>query len=367
MKLTAQVKLQATPEQSEALRRTLETVNQACNWLSERAWQSKAFRQFPLHRAFYKDLRETFPLSSQVVVRLITKVVNAYQLDQDTRRTFKGHGSIAYDARILTWNLAESRVSLWSMDGRLAIPFACGERQREALAFQRGETDLVYRDGEWFLFTTVDVPDVKEREAVGWLGVDLGIVNIATDSEGNTYGGAELNGRRKKNQRLRKKLQKKGGRAAKRLLRKRRKKEQRHVTLINHTISKRIVTLAERTGRGIVLEDLEGIRARVRAKKSERTRLHGWAFHQLGSFVTYKAARAGIPVRFVDPRNTSRTCSACGCVNRRNRKTRGTFRCVECGHQSCADLNAARVISRRVAVSRPYCSGSDDIATGHVE
>lgn len=346
LKLTVQVKLQPSENQTEALRRTLETVNQACNWLSEKAWETKEFRQFPLHRSFYKEIRATFDLTAQAVVRLIAKVANAYELDRDVRREFRKHGAIAYDNRILTWNMAMSRASLWSVDGRLDIPFVCGERQRELLGFQRGETDLVYRDAEWFLFTTVEVPDTKEREALDWLGCDFGIVNLVADSDGNRYSGAALNGKRQRNQRLRKKLQKKGSRAAKRLLRKRRIREQRHASHINHCISKKIVTLAERTGRGISLEDLKGIRNRVRAKKSERQRLHSWAFYQLGTFVAYKAARAGVPVRFVDPRNTSRTCSRCDCVDPRNRKTRDAFRCVRCGHEMCADVNAAKNIRR---------------------
>jgi transposase len=70
------------------------------------------------------------------------------------------------------------------------------------------------------------------------------------------------------------------------------------------------------------------------------------SFYQLGTFVVYKAARAGVPVRFVDPRNTSRTCSECDCVNPRNRKTRDAFRCVRCGHEMCADVNAAKNIRR---------------------
>lgn len=343
------MKLQPSEEQSEALRRTLETVNEACNWLSKKAWEVQEFRQFPLHRAFYKAIRCEFNLASQAVVRLIAKVANAYELDHDAVRTFRKHGAIAYDTRILTWNMGESLASIWALDGRLNIPFVCDERARQLLAYQRGESDLVYRDDKWFLFTTVELPDAKERDALDWLGCDFGIVNLVADSDGNTYSGAQLNHQRLRGQRLRKKLQKKGKRAAKRLLRKRRKREQRHASHTNHCISKQIVSLAERTGRGIALENLEGIRNRARAKKSERTRLHSWAFHQPGTFVVYKAARAGVPVRFVDPRNTSRTCSECDCVNKRNRKTRDTFRCVKCGHESCADVNAATVIGRRAA------------------
>jgi putative transposase len=125
---------------------------------------------------------------------------------------------------LLSWNMAQSRVSLWSLDGRLDLPFVCGMRQRELLAFQRGETDLVYRDREWYLFTTVDIPDAEERQALDWIDVDLGIVNIATTSDGTTFAGAKTNGHRRRDVRLRRKLQKKGTEAARRLLRRRRQR-----------------------------------------------------------------------------------------------------------------------------------------------
>jgi len=69
------------------------------------------------------------------------------------------------------------------------------------------------------------------------------------------------------------------------------------------------VRRAERTGRGIALEDLKGIRGRIRATRSQRGALHSWAFAQLKQPVLHKAQLAGVPVEpDVDPRNTSRQC-----------------------------------------------------------
>ena len=63
--------------------------------------------------------------------------------------------------------------------------------------------------------------------------------------------------------------------------------------------------------------------------------------------------RAGVPVMFVDPRNTSRTCSHCGFVDKRNRRSQAEFLCIRCGHTANADLNAARNLATRAAVKRP--------------
>lgn len=347
MKLTVQVKLLPSKEQAASLLETLRMANKAANRLSQLGWDSKTVEQFPMHKAYYRRLRDEFPLSAQIVVRLISKVADAYKLDRDRQRVFRALGSISYDDRILKWFLAKSQVSIWTIGGRERIPFVCGDRQRSMLEFQHGETDLVCRDGKWFLFTTIDVPDVRESEVVNVLGVDFGIVEIAADSDGTKYSGGTLNKIRNRNRALRRKLQRKGTKSAKRLLKKRSRKEQRFATDTNHVISKRIVQTAQRTNRAIAIEELDGIRTRVRARKRERTRLHSWAFAQLGGFVTYKSALAGVPLVKVDPRYTSQQCSVCGHTAKANRKSRDSFVCNSCGHTSHADENGAANIRLR--------------------
>ncbi|MET9386247.1 transposase [Streptomyces sp. NPDC002928] len=124
-------------------------------------------------------------------------------------------------------------------------------------------------------------------------------------------------------------------------------KEARRARDINHKISKRIVAEAQRTGRGIALEDLSGIRERARLKKPQRVTLHSWSFHQLGSFVAYKAKRAGVPVVYVDPASTSQERSWCHHIHRRNRPSQAEFACQVCGFVEHADLNASPNIAQR--------------------
>jgi len=341
LKLTVQIKLQPAPEQADALRETLETANAAADRLSQLAWEAKEFRRFPLHKRFYRTIREEFHLTAQVVCLLNAKVADAYKLDKKVQRTFRKHGSIAYDARILSLNLIPSTVSIWTVKGRAKMPFVCGEKQRTLLAYPRGESDLILRNRKWFLNITVEVPEEKEIEAVDVLGVDMGIVNICADSDGNKYSGAKLNKVRHRNRALRRKLQRIGTKSAKRLLKKRSRKEQRFAKDTNHTISRRIVSLAKRTNRMIAVEELTGIRSRVRAGKRERTKLHSWSFAELGGMLDYKAKVAGVPLLRIDPRNTSRRCSKCGHTEKANRKTRDNFVCKSCGHTACADENGA--------------------------
>jgi putative transposase len=251
-------------------------------------------------------------------------------------------------------------VSIWTVAGRLTkVRFTLGEHQSALLACRKGETDLLCRDAKWYLHATCEVPEAALVEPAGWLGVDLGIVNIATTSDGQRHAGSHLNRVRHRNQRLRTKLQRKGTKSAKRLLKRRRRKERRFATDTNHILSKRIVAEAERTGRGIALEDLRGIRGRVRLRTPQRATLHTWAFHQLGRFIAYKARRTGVMVVWVDPAYTSQACSGCGHVDRANRQDQATFQCRSCGFAGHADWNAARNIAERgvagwAAVNQPH-------------
>lgn len=61
---------------------------------------------------------------------------------------------------------------------------------------------------------------------------------------------------------------------------------------------------------------------------------------------------AGAVIR-VNPRNTSRTCAACGHLAPGNRKSQAVFECEACGHAAHADTNAAINILVRGIASAP--------------
>ncbi len=227
MKLTAQVKLLPTPQQALALQRTLEAANAACDFVSKQAWQSKTFKQYDLHHLCYKEVRAQFGISAQVTVSVIAKVADAYKLDKDTRRKFKPTGSVAYDDRILSWRMSDSMISIWTVEGRLRIPFVCGERQRELLNSRLGETDLVMFRDKFFLSATCAVEEAELQEVKSALGVDLGVTNIAVDSDGDIHAANHINNVRHRHRRLRSKLQAKGTRSAKLKLKKLSGKERR--------------------------------------------------------------------------------------------------------------------------------------------
>ena len=357
MRLTVQVKLLPSKEQSDALKDTLHASNAAANEISEIAWEYRSFGQYKLHKLAYHPIKESSGLSAQMVVRAIAKVADAYKLrGKKRKRTFKPLGAIAYDDRILRWK--DSEVSVWTVAGRQTIPFVCGERTAELLKSRQGESDLLYRGGKWYLLATVNLEEPPPGTPEDWIGVDLGIKNIAADSTGETYSGSHLKSLRHRYQRVRSQLQSKATKSAKRRAKKRRQKERRMARDTNHRISKRIVGKAQRTGSGIAIEDLSGIRDRIRVRRRQRRTMHSWSFHQLRQFVVYKAALAGVAVVFVDPRNTSQECPECGHTDKRNRPNRDTFLCRSCGLSGAADHIAAANIGSRATVNSPNAASA---------
>ncbi|MFE2736579.1 RNA-guided endonuclease InsQ/TnpB family protein [Streptomyces sp. NPDC059349] len=372
MKIVVQVKLIAEAEQAAALSATLTACNDAANWVSVVAFEHGVPREYELRKHTYAELKAR-GLGAQAAQHVIKKVRDSYTTlkanvragnlgKEGTKRrrraeskpiSFRPDAAQPFDDRCLSWQLDAQTVSIWTTSGRLrGIRLACSTGALETLQdHRRGESDLIERDGVFYLIATCDVPEAEPYEPDGFVGVDLGIVNIATTSTGYQAAGRGLNRYRKRQLVLRAKLQRKRTKSAKRRLRERSRREQRHVKNTNHVIAKTIVTEAERTSAGISLEELKGIRQRVRLRKPQRVALHSWGFAQLGEFIVYKARRAGVPLVFVDPAYTSQMCCECEYVDRRNRVDQGLFICRGCGVVAHADRNASHnIASRGVAV-----------------
>lgn len=359
-----QVKLLPEPAQAEALSDTLRLCNEQANLVSRVARERGIYRNYDLRKVAYADALEA-GLGSQVAQLVIKKVADSYatlkanlkagnygktgskrRVKVETQPiVFRPDAGQAFDDRCLSWAHDAQTVSIWTTHGRVKnIRFVGSPDQLKVLRDHRaGESDLIYRDGNWYLLACVRIdPEPLNEAPSGWLGVDLGIVTIAHTSDNQDWSGGAITSRREKNQRIRQSCQKKGTKSAKRRLKARRRKESRFVRDVNHQISKHIVETAKRTGTGIALENLTGIRQRVRHRKPQRSTLNSWAFRQLGDFIAYKAEQAGVPLTWVNPAYTSQTCSECGHRDKRNRTDQATFACRRCGILLNADHNAAR-------------------------
>ncbi|RAG86778.1 transposase [Streptacidiphilus pinicola] len=369
VKIVVQVKLLPEAGQVAVLRSTLRTVNEAACWVSAVAFERGVPREYELRKHTYAELKAR-GLGAQAAQHVIKKTRDAYTTlaaniragnlgkPGSKRRVkaeskpivFRPQAAQPYDDRCLSWQLDQQTVSIWTIAGRLKDVRFVGSADALIMLreHRRGETDLIERDGVFYLIAVCEIPEKPRNEnPASFVGVDLGIVNIATTSTGYRAAGRGLDRHRKRQLDLRKKLQSKGTKAAKRLLKKRNRREARHAANINHIVSKTIVSTAERTGQGIALEELTGLRDRVRLRKDQRQQLHSWGFHQLAAFIEYKARRAGVPLVYVDPAYTSQRCSQCGHLERGNRVDQATFVCRACGVTLHADDNASHNIARK--------------------
>ncbi|MFJ9834756.1 RNA-guided endonuclease InsQ/TnpB family protein [Streptomyces sp. NPDC101169] len=370
MKLTVRVKLLPTPRQAQALEATLHACNHAANHVSATAFATGTTRNRELRALTYTHVKHTWGLGAQAAQHVIKKSSDAYAVLRGNVRagnlgrpgskrhsaatgkpiTFRPGSAQPYDDRMLSWQPDQRTVSIWTTGGRLKhLAYTGHEGQLESLArYRRGESDLQYRDGQWYLLATLELPEAaRNSDPHAFIGVDLGIANIATTSTGRRHSGRRLNRTRENDTALRARLQKRGTGSAKRRAKRHAGKEARRTRDINHKISKHIVAEAQRTGRGIALEDLSGIRERVRLRKPQRVTINSWAFGQLGDFIAYKARRAGVPMVYVDAAYTSQECSRCHHIDKRNRPHQAVFTCTSCGFVEHADVNASHVIGLR--------------------
>lgn len=388
MKLTLQIQLLPDKEQAQKMLSTMERFNEASTWLAAQAFDLQSANKIKLQQLYYYKLREKFSLSAQMAAICIRHVGGTYSRDKSTRPVFRKHAAMPYDSRIMSFKGID-RVSLLTLEGRVIVPFVMGKYQQERFSLAKGQADLVRRkDGKWFLLVTADVPEKTPVSNTDFIGVDLGVINIATDSDGDVFTNAETEKVRLHYRKTRRSLQIKAAKQKrlgkrpkniKKTLKSLSGRERRFKANINHCISKSIVEKAIGTHRGIAVEELTGIRDRTRFGKGQRDKHSKWAFAELRGFIEYKAQLAGVPVVSVNPAYTSQTCPECKHISKGNRLIRGVFLCRSCGHFDHADTVgakniacAASVIMREVSVvdghvirgTSPHYNPSSDLVAG---
>jgi len=347
VKTIAKMHLIADEIGSKRLLATMEAFNAACNEIAETCFAQQSASKYMIQTLVYHTIREKYGLSAQLCIRAIAKTCEAFKLNKKVQPKFKKHGSITYDARILTFKGLHSefpQVSLTTLDGRRTFNLKIAAYFAGRTNRVQGQVDLVYRDDKFFLYATCDMPEETPLEPDDVLGIDLGVKNIAVDNTGTTFSNEKVEAVRKRVHKHRASLQSKGTKSAKRRLKKVSRKESRFRTDTNHCVSKYFVAKAKDTGCAIALEDLTHINQRTVVRKKQRAERLSWAFYQLRSFITYKARLAGVSVVLIDPAYTSQRCNKCGHTEKANRNSQAEFCCKSCGHVDHADCNGAKNI-----------------------
>ena len=255
--------------------------------------------------------------------------------------------------------------------GRFSILLDTGDKSKRAIfqrildrTYKQGSMQIVYnkRKKKWFCIIAYDSPvKINDLDTEKVMGIDLGIVNAVywAFNSGHNRGkisGGEIETFRKQVEIRRRDIlrtprkdshgRKRNMQAADTLS----EKIANFRDTVNHKYSKKIVDIAIANKCGAIqMEDLTGI-------SKDSFFLRNWTYRDLQDKIIYKAMQEGIIVKLIDPRNTSKTCSACGHLDPENREDQATFICKnpECGSSMNADHNAARNISVWSKISKEF-------------
>jgi len=335
---TVVCKLNTTEEEFKKLIDTVKAFIDACNYISEVAWERKCFNPVALHYLVYYETRERFKLPANLAIRARDRVAKSYKTDRKKQHKFR-QLSMDLDKRLFTLlRNGEFRVSISTIYGRVKVKLAIGDYQRELLKNPVRNAKLVYRRdrGEFYLHITV-LMKVPEPSGSNPIGVDIGINNLLVASNGFRVNGKPIEHRRRHFRKLRSSLQSKGTSSARRKLKRLAGRERRWVNTVLHQVSRAFVNSLVAGRDVVVMEKLDGIRQRCKQRKEQKATFHSWAFRRLQRMIEYKCLEKGIPVVYIKPNHTSQRCPRCGTIDKRNRRSQSLFRCISCGYQHNAD------------------------------
>jgi putative transposase len=357
------LKLRTDAEQKSALLGTMEAYTLAFNESARWGYHNRTYNRFANHHATYHGIRAEIPeLSSGLVQAARDCACEALKRVKSRKLPIRRKNSaIRFNKNAARIVLEHGFVSLSTIEGRMKLHFIYSENFNKFIEWRVIGSILVYdkRVGDFFLGVSVEKPTQPRKLEGPILGIDRGLKNLVVTSDNRFFNSKRLNGIRGRYAHNRKSLQAKGTRSAKRRLKRMSGRERRFIACENHKLSKTIVNSDCAV---FALENLKGITRQRTMTTDMKSRLSQWPLGQFAEFLKYKAEELGKNVVYVNPFLTSRKCSRCGHESKENRKG-SEFKCIACGLQLNADLNAARNIAdagrsciSRLLVNQPNAS-----------
>nr|DAQ41115.1 MAG TPA: endonuclease [Caudoviricetes sp.] len=228
------------------------------------------------------------------------------------------------------------------------MKFKCSKKYLKLLKTHKFKTCVVKVEaGKWYVSiliedNTVPQPAVVPNKIVG---IDLGIKKYAVLSTGHSISAPNILNKLKEIDRLKSYLSKKvKGSVAARKLQTKIQRKQKYLNDTKEDFLNKLVDYLIKNHDCVILEDLN-IRNMIKKlggwKKSFNRLMTMIPMYEFRKKLQYKATFAGKYCVAVNPANTSRTCSSCGHVDKKSRKSQSEFECTSCGFSANADLNAA--------------------------
>ena len=293
-------------------------------------------KDFEIRQKKYKKVYKYF-LQKNRQVKFLSKKMSELRLNYKIKPRFDGK-TINLDARFWSLNKSENSFDFWvvlSSIGnkiKLCLPLKNHKHNKKFNNWKRLSSGRLLRNNGKFKMELIYEKEAtvvqKEKKE---LAIDAGINCLLSCSDGKQIGLElkrlinELNNKQQKS-----------------------KAYDRKIRQIHNYIRMCVNKIDFSSLSDLTLEKLKYIQIGTKGKVNKTTRklLKSWNLGLLHLAIEQKCEENCVHLHYVNPEYTSRTCPICGHIDKRNRE--GTvFKCVKCGFEDNADLNAAKNILKR--------------------
>ncbi|MHA1505706.1 MAG: RNA-guided endonuclease InsQ/TnpB family protein [Candidatus Asgardarchaeia archaeon] len=355
---TCKFKLEPTEEQKLLLEELIEAYRKMVKECLETALRLGVTSRKRLHKSIYRKLRAKYQhYPSHYIYTAITKALGIFKSCRRLSRKrknvkppeVKALKTVLLDDTHLFW-FGWGSLKLATHKGHITIPFKLHRHAGKFKDWEVKGSRLVKNGDEYYLHVTFR-KTVKMRKPEGLLGIDVNeksidLAIVKPDKvEFIKIDISEVKRIRDRYFRKRGSIQSKtSGKTKSRLLAKYSGREKRRVNAILHKTSKIIAESVKGEKVIPVMEELKGIRERIRYSKRMNRRLHSMPFRKIQFYISYKSMEHGFKLEFVKAKNTSRICPICGEINEPNGHV---FKCRS-GFQADRHLTAAWNIASKL-------------------
>ena len=293
-------------------------------------------KDFEIRQKKYKKVYKYF-LQKNRQVKFLSKKMSELRLNYKIKPRFDGK-TINLDTRFWSLNKSENSFDFWvvlSSIGnkiKLCLPLKNHKHNKKFNNWKRLSSGRLLRNNGKFKMELIYEKEAtvvqKEKKE---LAIDAGINCLLSCSDGKQIGLElkrlinELNNKQQKS-----------------------KAYDRKIRQIHNYIRMCVNKIDFSSLSDLTLEKLKYIQIGTKGKVNKTTRklLKSWNLGLLHLAIEQKCEENCVHLHYVNPKYTSRTCPICGHIDKRNRE--GTvFKCVKCGFEDNADLNAAKNILKR--------------------
>lgn len=207
---TISCKFDTASHQEQHIEATLQAFANACNYIADVGREHEESAKYKLQELCYHDVRERFDLSANLTIRALGRVAPRLG-SAETRDSVFRPTSADYDQRIFSFREEDWTVSLTLLKSRERFDLDVGDWQRKELAGHKPTSAVLCKKrGDYYIDIQIETKLPDEHESSDTLGVDRGVSNIATLSDGTNYAGEKLNAYREKRCRVRRSLPSEG-------------------------------------------------------------------------------------------------------------------------------------------------------------